>query len=283
MRLSVGALRCLARCAEHLASDGFILVNDYGPVTPEEMPKFAALQRFGKTIGSGLNFPWLEAQLARAGLHALKPTGDETRMLHTRLVTKRVMPETNAKLEERFSAASHRYTEALVEEARQHVAAGRKNEALDAYKLLVSRHRFDWALVGEVADFLNNQIADYTAAVDLARAAVEINPHYSTWLWNILGDALYNLGRHAEAHDAYLQAERIDPRDPSTNLNLAYTYLQAGALSSALDSIRRGLENDVRGLFRDRLLEKQRHVLTAMSERHAAEQERLTRRNQRLA
>jgi tetratricopeptide (TPR) repeat protein len=283
VRLNVGALDCLTWSAEHLAPDGFLLVNDYGPVTPDEAPKFAALQRFGKTIGSGLNFSWLEGELARRGLGVVKATGDDTRTLHTRLITKRQLPRTSATFEERFSAASYRDTETLVEEARGHVAAGRKTEALAAYRLLLSRHRYDWALVGEVADFLNHQIADYAAAIDIARAAVEINPHYSTWLWNILGDAHYNLGHHADAHEAYLRAARINPRDPSTNLNLTYTHLQAGAHGAALEAIGRGLAHDDRGLFRDRLLEKQRHVLGAMTDQRTAEQERLARRNQRLA
>lgn len=283
VRLSVGALACLTRSVERLAPDGFILVNDYGPVTAEDMPKFAVIQRFGRTVGSGLNFPWLERELARLGLHALKATGDDARPLHTRLVSSRRLPETERAFEDRFSEDSYRYTEALVEEARQHVAAGRKKEALDSYRLALSRNRVDWALAAEVAEFLNSQIADYRAAADMARAAVENNPHYSTWLWNVLGDALYNQERFPDAHQAYLQAERIDPRDSCTNLNLAFTHLLAGDHGRALDAIRRGLENDVRGLFRDRLLEKQRHILSSLSAKWAAEQERLTRRNQRLA
>lgn len=283
VRLSVGALGCLTLAADRLTDDGFILVNDYGPVAPEDVPTFAVTQRFGRTVGSGLSFPWLESELTRVGLHVHKPTGDDARSLHTRLIGKRSLPETERALEDSFSHAAHHVTEALVEEARQHVTAGRNQEALAAYRLALSRQRVDWALAGEVAGFLNNQVADHQAAGDLARAALANNPHYSTWLWNLLGDSLYNRERFSEAHEAYLQAERIDPRDPSTNLNLAFTYLLAGDHGRALDAIRRGLEHDVRELFRDRLLEKQRHILTALSAVWAAERERLTRRNQRLA
>ncbi|HXU83855.1 MAG TPA: SAM-dependent methyltransferase, partial [Polyangia bacterium] len=72
VRLSVGALGCLRRCAERLAADGFILVNDYGPATEEEIPAYAVLQKFGKTVAAGLSFPWLESELQRLGLHAHK-------------------------------------------------------------------------------------------------------------------------------------------------------------------------------------------------------------------
>jgi tetratricopeptide (TPR) repeat protein len=258
------------------------LINDFGPVTAEELPRFAALQRFGKTIGTGLSFPWLEAELGRRSLHALKATGDDTRLVHTRLVGAHLPPATARSFEERFSTAAAKVSEALLDEARQHAAAGRKSEALHAYRQVMARHRFDWVLLGEVAEFLNRHIHDFAVAVNVARSALEINPHYSTGLWNVLGDALYNLGQYGEAHDAYLRAERVDARDPCTNLNLAFTYLQSGAHGAALEVIRRGLENDVRGLFRERLLEKQRQVLDAMSERHAAEETRLARRNERL-
>jgi hypothetical protein len=283
VRLSVGALRCLTRSADRLAPDGFILVNDYGPVTPDEVPAFAVIQRFGKTVGSGLNFPWLESELARLGLRAHKATGDDARPLHTRLIGKRHLSETERAFEGSFSEASYRYTQAPVEEARQHALAGRKQEALDAYRLAMSRNQVDWGLAGEVAEFLNSQIADFHAARDLALAAIENNPHYSAWLWNLLGDALYNLERFPDAHEAYQQAKRINPRDPGTNLNLAFTYLVANDHGRALDAIRCGLENDVRGLFRDRLLEKQRQILGALSAQWAAELDRLALRNQRLA
>jgi tetratricopeptide (TPR) repeat protein len=283
LRLSTGALGCLRRCADHLQPDGFILVNDYGPVTAEEMPTYAALQKFGKTVASGLSFPWLEAELDRLGLQAQKAPGDDARSLHTRLVLKRTLPATGAAFQERFCAEAHRAVEALVEQSRQHVAAGRKEEALADYKLALSRSRYDWALLGEISDFLNSQVTDHPAARDMARAAVELNPHYSTWLWNLLGDALFNLEQVEEAHQAYLQARRINPRDAQTNLNLAYTQLIFGAHGEALEAIRIGLLHDVRGLYRERLLDKQRHVLLSLTESWKAEQERLNRRNQRLA
>jgi tetratricopeptide (TPR) repeat protein len=91
------------------------------------------------------------------------------------------------------------------------------------------------------------------------------------------------LERYEEAHEAYLQAERIDPNDGRTNLNLTYTYLQFGNYRAALQAISRGLAADVRAMYRDRLLEKQQQVLLAIAARHVHEQERLLRRQQRFA
>ena len=215
VRLSVGALHCLTNSAKRLAPSGFILVNDYGPVTPEEVPAFAVIQRFGRTVGSGLNFPWLERELGRIGLLVHKATGDDERPLHTRLIAKQPLPETEDALEGRFSALSYQRHELPVQEARAHAAAGRKQQALDAYRLALARNGVDWALAGEVAEFLNNQLGDYGAAEDLARAALENNPHYSTWLWNLLGDAFYNLERFGEAHQAYRKRSASIPAIPS--------------------------------------------------------------------
>jgi tetratricopeptide (TPR) repeat protein len=281
--LNHGALACLARSAAALVPHGFLLINDYGPAAAADVPAFGALQRFGRTTAFGVSFPLLEQELVRGGFLVHKADGDDARALHTRLVTKAELPATLDAFRGCFSAAAHHEVEGPVEDARRHAAAGRTNEALASYRFALGRSRLDWALVGEVAEIVNNQVRDHQAALDLARAAVELNPHYSPWLWNVLGDALYCLGRYGEAHEAYLQAERIDPRDGRTNLNLAYTHLQAGDLGAALDVIRRGLEADARGLYRDRLLDKQRQVLAALSERWAAEQDRLLRRHQRFA
>ena len=184
--LNHAALACLKRSAASLAPGGFILINDYGPTELTDLSTHSALQRFGRTTAFGLNFPPLERELGRAGLVVSRATGDETRPLHTRLITQTDMPETRAQFENLFCAAAHQYFEAPIEEARQHVAAGRTNEALAAYRLALTRNRLDWALIGEIAELVNNQARDHQAAVDLARAAVELNPHYSPWLWNVL-------------------------------------------------------------------------------------------------
>ena len=122
----------------------------------------------------------------------------------------------------------------------------------------------------------------FEPAIEVLVAAITLNPCYSPWLWNALGDCLYCLGRYGDAHEAYEQAARIDPRDARTNLNIAYTLAQSGRFSEALDSIARGLAGDDREAYRTSLLEKQRQILATMSSRAQAEQERLMRRATRF-
>jgi Flp pilus assembly protein TadD len=101
-------------------------------------------------------------------------------------------------------------------------------------------------------------------------------------LWNVLGDCLFYRERLTDAHEAFLQAQRIDPDDPRTNLNLAYTLSARGDQPGALAAIARGLAHDGRGLYRPRLLEKQAQVLALISDRTSAEQARLVRRAERF-
>ena len=111
---------------------------------------------------------------------------------------------------------------------------------------------------------------------------MELNPWYSPWLWNVLGDILFLDKNVSGAHEAYVQAQKIHPTDVRTNLNLAYTLFEFGDYDQALQALATALAADTRGLFRARLLEKQHQVLSAMSGRWQGEQERLARRAERL-
>lgn len=278
--LNVGALGCLDRCLERVAPDGFVLLSDYGAVRDDAPADLKVAQRFGVTTAIGLNFPVIERYVASRGAHVRKAPGDDTRALHSRLITKRDTPRTTEAFDHRFSAEAYDYVEAPFKEARVHAAAGRREEALTGYRTAVSRSPRDWAIVGEAAEFVS-QLRDFPAALELCRAALELNPIYSTWLWNVMGDVLYCLERYHDAHEAYLQAERIDPNDARTNQNLAYTFLQDGRYEDCLRVIARGLAAD-RGHFRDRLIEKQQQVIAAIAARATGEHDRLTKRNQRF-
>jgi predicted Zn-dependent protease len=110
-----------------------------------------------------------------------------------------------------------------------------------------------------------------------------MNPWYSVWLWNLLGDALYALNKFSEAHEIYLKAERLAPGDVRTALNLGYTYWELGSPAEALQALGRGLAEDGSGQFRERLLDKQAQILAGLSQRFAREQEWLARRAARMA
>jgi tetratricopeptide (TPR) repeat protein len=277
-----GALACLDKLVAGMDPVGFILVNDYGPVRAEDVATHVGVQRFGGSVALGLNFPLLEGALAERGLTAAAPEGDEQRRVHTRLVARNIGPRTRDVLRKRFAMEADRQLDAPQEEARTHLAAGRRNEALDAYRRMIERNPGDWQMLGEAAEYVGLQLGDHKAGLEIVRSALERNPWYSAWLWNILGDCLFYQEHLADAHEAFTQAQRIDADDPRTNLNLAYTLSARGDQPGALAAIAHGLAHDGKGHYRPRLLEKQAQVLALISERVAAEQNRLVRRAERF-
>ena len=279
--LNHGAIMCLESCLDLLEPAGFILINDYGPVQRDQVAGHSLSQRFGPTSALGINFPLLERHFATSHWVVI-PDEDERRAIHSRLIMRRNLPATVAAYQNRFGPAGADFLEAPVEEARRHLAAGRKSEALESYRLALSRSPRDWQVVGEIAEFVGLQLQDYQAGRELIRAAIEQNPWYSPWLWNVLGDILFLDRDVAGAHEAYMQAYRIHPRDARTNLNLAYTRFEFGEYAQALEALAVALAADVQGLYRPRLLEKQHQILGALSGRWLGEQERLARRAQRM-
>jgi len=276
------AVATLEALRDLLAPDGFILVNDYGPVQPEQVAAQSIPQRFGPTTAIGLNFPLLAALLSQRGFHIAAPSGDEERAIHARLLSRRELPGAHKAFEDRFGSEAWSYLEAPIKEARASAAAGRRQEALEKYQTALSRQPRNWQIIGEAAEFVGLQLREFEAGTELARTALEFNPCYSSWLWNVLGDCLYCLQRVGDAHEAYLHAERIDATDPRTLLNLAYTYHHLGRLETALDAVARGLSHDAPGQYRERLLERQQQILVALSARLHGEQDRLLRRAARL-
>jgi len=277
-----GALETLERFLGNMPPEGFVLINDYGPTQREQVQNFCSLQRFGPTVACAINFPLLEWLCEKRKIITTKAVGDERRGIQARLLSRAELPKTRAEFCKAFSQEAHAYYEGPLELARTHANAGRLHEALDAYREAVTRSPRNWYIIGEAAEFLCLQLKNFDAGLELLRTALGLNPVYSPWLWNVLGDCLYCLERYEDAHEAYLQAARIDPQDVRTNLNLAYTLALFGRLPEALEVIARGLSRDTREAYRARLLEKQRHVLTLMSNRWLREQEQLLRRLNRF-
>ena len=275
-----GAIDCLEGCRVLLEDGGFVLINDYGPVSPDQVGGYSASQRFGPTSALGLNFPLLERHFASSGSVLEKPAGDDNRAIHRRLLMREQDDATIRAFHNRFASEGYDFFEQPLDEARKHAEAGRKNEALDCYRIALTRSVRDWHVAGEVAEFVGLHLRDYAAGRALVGAALERNPWYSPWLWNVLGDLLFLDGRIADAHEAYLQALRIHPRDARANLNVAFTYFEFGDYQPALEALAVALASDVRGIYRARLLEKQQQVLGALSGRFLGEQERLARRTQ---
>lgn len=280
--VNFGAIVCLDACLDLLEPHGLVLINDYGPVDAADVAGHAATQRFGPTSALGINFPFIERHVRARGCVVAVPEGDGERGIHARMIMHAPHPGTLDAFENRFGPAGVDFFEAPCEEARQHVQAGRKSEALDSYRVALSRSPRSWQLSGEIAEFVGLHLQDLPAGRELIRSAIQQNPWYSPWLWNVLGDILF-LQKHTDgAHEAYLQAQRIYPSDVRTNLNLAYTHLEFGEHELALQALAVALASDTLGLFRARLLEKQQQVLNASSSRRQGELERFARRAERM-
>ena len=280
-----GAFACLERGLALIDPAGFVLINDYGRPSPAGQPDAAPLsvQRFGHSVAVGVEFALLETRLRQREIACVAPPGDDERAVHSRLVAKTPATRLLDTFANRFGVEADRHQQDSLDQARAHAAAGRRQDALDAFRSALERAHGDWQAMGEAAEYVGLELRDYTAGVELARAAVARNPWYSPWLWNVLGDCLFCDRQLDAAHDAYLAAQRIAADDPRTNLNLAYTLFERGRHGEALQQLARGFANDARGVYRARLLDKQTQILTGLAARAAADADRALKRYARFA
>jgi len=279
MVLSYGAIQCLEECLALLHPQGFVLFNDFGPTQPEEVDEVSYLGRFGSSVAVSVNFPLVEHHFSSRGHSILKPTGDAEVTIRSRLLGTRVGSGTAHAFRERFGDDRRLQADHLASDAIEHINAGRFDDALECYKTALRHCPDDWHLLGQAAQFLTQQLLRHREALELGQAALAINPWYSAFLWNTAGNSLFCLGNYDQAHQAYLRARAIDPDDPQTNLNLAYTFAQSGNYREALNAVARGLAEDPDGRFTSALLTKQRQIVDALASRQAAEQHRLDQRH----
>lgn len=273
-----GAVRALRALQRMLEPDGFILLNDYGPTDAADVAAHAVAQHFGHTLSVGINFPLLQQLFDRSPWRSIVPPGDAGRAVHARLLLHDRLALTREAFENRFSADAQQFFESPCEQAREHAAAGRNGDALECYRLALTRSPRDWRTVAEAAEYVGLQLRDHPAGVELARAALELNPWYSSWCWNVMGDCLFCLERFEHAHEAYLQALSISAHDARTHLNLAYTFAERGDLPRALQAVADGLASDRPALYHERLLEKQQQILALARARYGGEQARFRER-----
>jgi tetratricopeptide (TPR) repeat protein len=275
--LNFGALQCLQRCLNALAAGGFVLMNDYGPTERDYASGHATTQRFGSSLALGLNFSFFEHHLVKSGYLWFAPDDNE-RGIHARMVCQRELPRTREMFLKRFSSESLKFFESPIEAATRHQAAGRNDQALEYYRQALERNPHNWHLIGQAAEFVSLQLRNFDAGLQLIRSALEHNPRYSTWLWNVLGDCLFCLERFSEAHEAYEEAWAINPDDARTNFNLSYTLSQMGRYEESLRVIAHALANDPQAIYRERLLNKQQQILASISAQEISERDRLLKR-----
>jgi tetratricopeptide (TPR) repeat protein len=281
--LNYGAMEYVERVRAGLEDAGLILINDYGMTQASESTGLGSIQRFGPTTAMGINFPLLAHHLSSRGAKVTRPAQDEQLPLHPMLIASRSLPGTEARFQETFSWEALREMNAPAEAARKHIEGGRIEQAGRMYEQALRARPRDWTLMGEIAEFLLRHVGDYEAGRKMASTALSMNPWYSVWLWNLLGDALYALNRFSEAHEIYLKAQALSPNDVRTSMNLGYTYWELGSPVEALQALARGLADDGPGQFRDRLLDKQAQILAGLNQQFGRGQEWLARRAARMS
>lgn len=272
--LGYGAIQCIERCLDRLEPGGFLWVNDVGVTDRQSMDAGTHVLRYEAAVAVNVNFPLLARRAQALGYQVVEPTGDESRMIHSRLFARELAPDVARVFRARLDGGSDHDLERLATTAVEHIVAGRYTEALECYRKGLERCPDDWHLLGQAAQFLTQQMLRHEEAYELARRAVARNPWFSSFLWNTLGNCEFCLGHVEDSHRSYLRAREIDPHDPQAHLNLAYTFAQLGDYGAALESAARGLVHDVEGRFEAALLDKQQDVLRRSHAREAARRER---------
>ncbi|MGA2496123.1 MAG: SAM-dependent methyltransferase [Tepidisphaeraceae bacterium] len=276
--LNHGALRTLDACLGRLDPAGMILINDYGPVAADQVAAVAYVQRFGLASAACLNFPLVESHVTRAGCSVYRPSRDEQRTIHARLVMRTPCDATAKAFVSAFSQEWVLAADQSGNHAIEHIIAGRYDQAMDVFQQALANMPDDWNLLSQAAEFLLQQLDRPAQSLELALLAAKVNPWYSPLVWNTLGNALFRLGRHHEAYEAYCRAESIDPDDPQAQLNLAYAHTHFGDYGRALAAVARGLANDQTGRFKAHLLDKQGQAVALLAAQCQAMRDRADQR-----
>lgn len=277
--LNFGAIDCVTACLDRLTPGGYLLVNDYGAVAPETVGDLSYVSRFGRSLAASLNFPFLEATLAKQKCEVVRPETTQTRSVHTRLIGRALDEATKTRFRATYENPRAFESDRQGTDAIQHIHAGRFAQALDCFREALRLCPNDWNLLGQAAQFLTQQLHRPNEALELARRALAINPWYSSFLWNTFGNCLFFQGAQPVAHGAYERARALNPKDAQTYLNLAYSLAERGSHGEALTAIAAGLEHDHDGRFDEALLNKQRQVLAALEVERGALRERENRRH----
>ena len=271
-----GALQCLDRCLGLLAEGGFILLNDYGQTEVTTGDEYHH-QLFSQATCSGLNFPLLktyfDGSVDGQWIEPLVGAKD----IHSRLLGRQPAAATVARFRERFSRDHLEWIQEPTRQAHELAKVGQFEAAAVSYRQALDRQPANWVLMNEVATFLTFSFRNPSAAIEMAKAALSLNPT-SAEVWNTLGDSLYESGRLAEARQAYLRAQRLNPNDPRVRYNLAWVYTREKNYPLALQKIAEALGLDFTGGYRERLLKKQEEVLGRLTQRNLQEYQRMINR-----
>jgi len=265
-----GAIRCLEKLLDLVHDDGMILINDYGQTQVTRDDEFEH-QRFSLATFVGVNFPLLKEFFSdKAKYQWIEPSGDG-RGIHSRLLGRKFGSDTVLRFYERFGDAANAKLQEPLHKARACIKMGRFELAATFYREALDQQPRNWVLLNEISMFLTFNLRDVKAGIDMAKAAIGLNPTCSAELWNTLGDGLYEWGRTEEARSAYHKALAVNSTDVRSRYNLAWVHTRLKDYPAALDMIAQAMSLDKTGEFRDRLLHKQQEVLAHLAQKNQQE------------
>ena len=250
-----------------------ILINDYGQTQMTRDDEFEH-QRFSLATFVGVNFPllkeffergqgrkyqWVEPSGKQPG-HSLPAAGHGSSARRRRCASTRSSAMRPA-----------RNLQEPLHKARACLKMGRFELAATFYREALDQQPRNWVLLNEISMFLTFNLRDVKAGIDMAKAALALNPTCSAELWNTLGDGLYEWGRTEEARSAYHKALAVNSTDVRSRYNLAWVYTRLKNYPAALEMIAQAMSLDKTGEFRDRLLHKQQEVLAQLTQKNQQE------------
>lgn len=282
-----GAIASLEQLLGLLRPRGLVLVNDYGGADGADTGDHFEHQRYGSGSFVGLNFDLLKRYSTsrphppdgadHAPVTWAQPEKDSPRIF-SRLLGNDLHPDAVAAFRRLFDGTAATEHERPAQAAPALAGQGRYEAAATAYRVALERTPWDWLVILEAANFLTFGLKDARAGADLARAGLELNPCCSPELWNAYGDALYSQGRIDRARAAYERALLVSADDVQSRYNLAWVFLHKKEHAEALRVIAEALARDWRGVWRDRLLQKQAEVLADLVRRAQQEMQTLMNR-----
>jgi tetratricopeptide (TPR) repeat protein len=258
-----GAIQSLERLLGLLEPTGFILINDYGSAEAKDCEKGFVHQRYGDSVFVGLNFPLAEEYFRQRGYQWAAPSEDNGH-IYSRMIGISLNSAVVERFQSVFGKSQFEWKREPANAANAGIQDGRFEAAAVAYREALQRQPYNWLLMSQAAKFLMFTLKDAQAGLQLARAALPLNP-CSSELWNTLGDGLFLLERIDEARYAFQRALELESEDVRARYNLSFIFEHERNYAAALKIIAEALTLDKRGAYREGLLRKQGEILQKLA------------------
>jgi tetratricopeptide (TPR) repeat protein len=234
-------------------------------------------QRYGDSVFVGLNYPLLEEYIRQRGGWQWVAPPEDNGHIYSRMIGVKLAVTVVERFQRAFTKSQFEWKREPANSASACIQAGRFETAAVAYREALQRQPYNWLLMSEAARFLMFTLRDANAGLELARAALALNP-CSSELWDTLGDGLFLQERVSEARHAFLRALAVDPEDVRARYNLSFVYEHDRDYASALQIIAEALSIDTKGAYREGLLRKQGEVLQKLASRFHQHGQRMANR-----